>query len=52
MVLVNTYPMIESALGVRENCPVLRWLHESSGNFPIVKQQYPEGVEGKEFKRH
>ncbi|EOS34834.1 hypothetical protein C804_01157 [Lachnospiraceae bacterium A4] len=50
VVLVNTYPMIESALGVRENCPVLWWLHESSGNFPIVKQQYPEGVEGKEFK--
>lgn len=49
-VIVNTYPMIESALGARESCPVLWWLHENADNFPIVKQQYPEGVERKEFK--
>lgn len=49
-VIVNTYPMIESALEVRYNKPVLWWLHENADNFPIVELQYPEGMEGKEFK--
>lgn len=49
-VIVNTYPMIESALEVRYARPVLWWLHENADNFPIVELQYPEGMEGKEFR--
>lgn len=49
-VIVNTFPMIESALEVRHARPVLWWLHESADNFPIVEMQYPEGMEGKEFR--
>lgn len=48
-VIVNTHPMLESAIGIRSIRPVLWWVHESSGNYSIVKMQYPEGIAGKEF---
>jgi len=48
-VIVSTHPMLESALGARSVCPVLWWVHEAAGNYSIVKMQYPEGIEDKEF---
>lgn len=48
-VIVNTHPMLESAIGVRNIRPVLWWVHEAIGNYSIVKMQYPEGIEEKEF---
>lgn len=50
-VIVNTFPMAESALAVRKIRPVLWWMHESRGNYPIVMWQYPDGLEEKSFEK-
>lgn len=50
VVIVNTYPMIESALKARKVLPTLWWVHEAIGNYPIVRMQYPDGLKEKEFQ--
>lgn len=50
VVIVNTYPMIESVLEIRKFVPVLWWLHESAGNYPIVEMQYPYGLPERRFE--
>lgn len=50
VVIVNSFPMIESVLAVRRFCPVLWWLHEPSGNYPIVRQQFIDDFPEKEFQ--
>ncbi|MCM1174196.1 MAG: glycosyltransferase [Blautia sp.] len=49
-VIVNAFPMIESALEARKFRPVLWWIHERTGNYPIVMRQYPDGLKETEFQ--
>ncbi len=50
VVIVNTFPMIESALKIRKLCPVLWWVHDPAGIYSIVMGQYPDGLKEKTFQ--